>query len=211
MKSKKANKCSPSLNWAPLLPTENKSGMRASPCSPPDGYRNNTHASRTTRNTFSQPPPQNLKEWDRQHQDLLGVPAATRPKTGTRNKPEWNSTFAAMRGERWPEWQGGPCLTFAFANWLKKFWHSPDHRLRKQGPPNGQICWRLKIGCTWSLCVVPSTLAHCGPGLPSPLTGDTMVVSMANCAPWKSGNPSATTSRCFWSWAPRGRKSKSLT
>ena len=71
-----------------------------------DGYRNKTHASDTTRNTCSQPPPQNLKERDRQHQDLLGVLATTKQRTGTRNKPEWNSTFAAKRGERWPEWQG---------------------------------------------------------------------------------------------------------
>ena len=36
----------------------------------------------TRKNTCSQPPPQNLMEWDRQHQDLLGVPATTRPRTG---------------------------------------------------------------------------------------------------------------------------------
>ena len=112
----------------------------------------------------------------------------------------------------------GGCLTLAFANWLKKFRHSPDKR-----PPTSQARTTNRarplapesLGYVVSLrrlartSAAPSTLANCGPGLPSPLTGDTMVVSMASCAPWKSGNP--TTSRRLWSWAPRGGKSRSLT
>ena len=85
----------------------------------------------TRQKTCSQPLPQNLKEWDHQHQDLLGVPATTGPGTGTRNTTELH-----LRSQTWRElarMAGGSCLSFAFANWLKKFWHSPDHR-----PPTSQ-------------------------------------------------------------------------
>ena len=40
----------------------------------------------------------------------------------------------------------------------------------------------------------PSTLAHRGCGVPSRRSGETNVVSTASWAPWKSGNPSTTTS-----------------
>ena len=92
----------------------------------------NSHMCHPTRQkTCSQPLPQNLKEWDHQHQDLLGVPATTGPGTGTRNTTELH-----LRSQTWRElarMAGGSCLSFAFANWLKKFWHSPDHR-----PPTSQ-------------------------------------------------------------------------
>ena len=45
MSSRKASKCSPLLSWAPTAsraeccPTENRSGMRGSPCSPPSPWR----------------------------------------------------------------------------------------------------------------------------------------------------------------------------
>ncbi len=58
-----------------------------------------------------------------------------------------------LRSQAWrtlARMAGGSCLTFAFANWLKKFWHSP---------PTGHGRWRLKVrvGC---LFCNPPTCKH---------------------------------------------------
>ena len=81
-----------------------------------------------------------------------------------------------LRSQAWKalaRMAGGSCLTFAFANWPKKFWHSPDHR-----PPTSQAKTTNRArplapessGYVVSLrrlartSAAPSTLAHCGPG-----------------------------------------------
>ena len=57
----------------------------------------------------------------------------------------------------------------------------------------------------------PSSLAQRGRGKPSRPTGDTNVVSMASCAPWNNGSPSATTSSRRLSGRPWGRHQIQVT
>ena len=65
---------------------------------------------------------------------------------------------------------GGSCLTFTFANWLKKFWHSRTTKgARPLAPESSGYVVSLRRLARMS--EAPSTLAHCGFGLPSPLIG----------------------------------------
>ena len=86
---------------------------------------------------------------------------------------------------------------------------------RKQGQPSAPDQTRPSTrGICAPWCGVPGLeqpRAHCLRGAPSALTRLTKVVSIANCAPWKRGKPSATTSKRRSSNWPPGKRSKSWT
>ena len=96
----------------------------------------------------------------------------------------------------------------------KKSWASSDHRPPvSQARPNSPVnsgYLRSLVRRAWSRAA-PFRVAHCLRGAPSALTGLTKVVSIANCAPWKRGKPSATTSRRRSSNWPPGKRSRSWT
>ena len=65
----------------------------------------------------------------------------------------------------------GSCLTFAFANWLKKFWHSPNHRPPTPLAPESLgyvVCNDLKtsvvIGTPWRQVKITNPHVECDPG-----------------------------------------------
>ena len=81
-----------------------------------------------------------------------------------------------------------------------------------RGPPTMRVRWLPRAWGRWLLSVALHGQEQLRPlWLPPLLTGETIVVSMASCAPRNNGNPSTTTSSRLWSTAPRGGKSRSPT
>ena len=115
--------------------------------------------------------------------------------------------------------RGGSWRALALDNWQRKYRLSSDHlpptsqasttrRARPCSPANSgyRRCFRRRAANK----AAPLKSAHWGCGTPSRPRGDTIVVSMANCAPWNNGRPSATTSSRRLSAASGATISKSL-
>ena len=102
-----------------------------------------------------------------------------------------------------PRRTGGSPRALALARCRTNAAASSDHLPPTSAPNTTSLVRPFRpwnSGCVASLRrlaatrAAPSKLAQRGCGVPFRRSGDTMVVSTANCAPWNRGNPSTTTS-----------------
>ena len=98
----------------------------------------------------------------------------------------------------------GSHLALASARALRKLLASADHLLPTSQPsttnlarPMASASSRYVLSLRLLACsnAAPLVEAHCLLAVPSRRIGETIVVSMANCAPLNRGRPSTTTSR----------------
>ena len=114
----------------------------------------------------------------------------------------------------------GSLLALASARALRKLLASADHLpptsqpsttnlARPMAPASSGYVLSLRLlACTNA---APLVVAHCLRAVPSRRIGETMVVSMASCAPLYKGRPSTTTSKRRLSTCLSGRRSMSWT
>ena len=161
--------------------------------------------------------PQSFRQkmgWGRRAPECLAFPRETEQKPAHWRTRESCSTATSTPTSHW----SGECEAYG-ASWLwptaegmtasRKTTCSPPHWTTNLALPDSSGYARSFLRRALSRAA-PSS-AHCACGVPSRRRGETSVVSKTTCAPWNSGNPSATTSRRRASTRSMGNKSKSLT